>query len=161
MATSQAPLSPAAAAAPRPRVWTLPGLCGEARVMTSFGELPVKALRLRDPVRTIGGNFLPVKWVDQVHLDDGFLSGFPDAQPIHIWAGSLGRERPKCELLVSPQQQVAVGDGAFRPDYRLARDLLGRPGVVRRPQATVSYYLFHVGEPTSVLVEGLWVPVSP
>lgn len=151
----------AAVAAAKSRIWTLPGLCGDVRVMTSFGELPVKALRLRDPVRTATGGILPVRWLDVVHLDDAFLSGYPDAQPVLIRAGALGRDRPKTDILVSPHQKVAVGDGAFRPEYRLARDLDQRPGVIRRPTDRVSYYLFHLGEPTSVTVEGISVPLNP
>jgi hypothetical protein len=150
-----------AAAAARSRIWTLPGICGDVRVMTSFGELPVKALRLRDPVRTSDGGFLPVKWLDVVHLDDAFLAGYPDAQPILIRAGTLGRDRPRCDILVSPHQKVGVGDSAFRPEFRLARDLDQRPGILRRPTDRVSYYLFHQGEPTCVTVEGISIPLNP
>jgi hypothetical protein len=129
--------------------------------MTSFGELPIKALRLRDPIRTSSGSFLPVKWVDAVHLDEAFLGGFPDAMPIFVPARSLGRDSPKENVLVSPHQKLPVGDNTFHPDQRLARDLVARPGVMRRPVGTVSYYLFHLGEPAKVMIEGLWVQVTP
>jgi len=152
---------PAGPAASKSGTWTLPGLCGEARVTTAFGELPVKALRRLDPVRTASGSFLPVRWVDAVHLDDDFLSGFPDAQPISVPAGALGRGRPQVDLLVSPHQKLSSSESSFRPEFRMARDFLSRPGILRRPRTSVSYYLFHLGEPASVMVEGVWIPVIP
>lgn len=141
--------------------WTLPGFCWDARVTTSFGDLPAQALRVRDPVRTASGGYLQVKWTDEIKLDEGFLAGFPDAHPVTITAGSLGAGLPRNDLTVSPHQRVAVGDGAFRTEFRMARDLTGRPGILRRPQLPLRYFLFHCGEPTQVMVEGVWVTVAP
>jgi hypothetical protein len=144
----------------RSEFWTLPGFCGDARIMTSFGELPIKALRLRDPLRTAEGNFVRVEWLDQIHLDEGFLHGLPDAHPVRIMQGSLGRERPKTDILVSPHQMVATGDSQFRKEFRTARDLLGRPGIMRRPETVLTYYMFHCGEPVTLMIEGVAVRVG-
>jgi Hint domain len=144
----------------RSEFWTLPGFCGEARIMTSFGELPIKALRLRDPLRTVEGTFVRVEWLDQVHLDEGFLHGMPDAHPVRIMQGALGRERPKQEMLVSPQQMIATGDTQFRREFRTARDLLGRPGIMRRPETVLTYYMFHCGAPATLMIEGVAVRVG-
>jgi hypothetical protein len=153
--------APAAPSAPkRGDFWTLPGFCGQARVTTSFGDLPLQALRLRDPLRTTSGNFAPVRHVDALKLDEEFLARFPDAQPILIRAGALGPGRPRSDILVSPHQRLGVGDTSFRPDFRMARDLLDRPGVIRRPEMLLTYYVFHCGEPQVVTIEGVPVPVS-
>lgn len=141
--------------------WTIPGFGWNTRVTTSFGDLPVQALRVRDPVRTSRGNFVQVQWVDEIKLDEGFLDGFPDAHPVTITAGSLGKGLPKSDMTVSPHQRVAVGDNGFHSEFRMARDLLGRPGVLRNPQFPLRYYLFHCGEPTQVMIEGVWVTVAP
>jgi len=141
--------------------WTFPGFSGDARVMTSFGELPIKALRLRDPLRTPDGSYAPVQWIDRLNLDEGFLHGRPDAQPVCIAAGALGQDRPKNEFLLSPHQQVATNDLRFRQEFRSARDLTGRPGIMRRPETVVSYYMFHCGRPVTVMVEGVWMRVEP
>ncbi|MDI3336103.1 Hint domain-containing protein [Defluviimonas aestuarii] len=140
-----------------PVIWTLPGLIGTARVETSFGALPVQALRKHDPLRTVQGSYVRVSCVVANHLDADFLSANPDAQPIRIMAGSLGPNCPKTDLLVSPAQKINVSPGQFRQDFRMARELLDKPGVMRAPQALVSYYSFQCTAPAAVLVEGLCV----
>ena len=164
--------SPAAAApialgrrpgiSPRPdERWRLPGFGWNARVTTSFGEMPVQGVRLRDPLRSPKGDLHAVTWIDQVHLDEDFLHFYPDAQPIMIRAGSLGPGRPKSDLTVSPNQKINVSPTPFGQDLRAARDLTGRPGVMRAASTGMTYYLFHCGQPATVIVEGLAIPVHP
>jgi len=142
-------------------VWTLPGICAKSRVFTSFGELPIEALRERDKVRTGNGNYLPVQWIDQIHLDESFLDYHPDAQPIMIRKGSLGPGKPKKDMLVSSQQEVAalgiLGSGGLRSAF----ELTGRPNISTLPQDGVTYYRFHCGEPAIVNIEGLGCSTSP
>lgn len=162
---------PAPAAGPLPRHarplrsepirWTLPGLCSGVRVTTSFGDLPVEALRKRDPLRTQPGSLALVTWVDRIRLDEEFLAQNPDALPVRIPAGSLGYGRPERDLIVSPHQPVNVSPSVHGQEFRRARDLLSRPGVVRQPVTMVSYHLFHCGTPTIVKAEGVSLPVSP
>ncbi|PKP73288.1 MAG: hypothetical protein CVT84_14300 [Alphaproteobacteria bacterium HGW-Alphaproteobacteria-6] len=143
------------------RIWTLPGFCGDARVTTSFGDLPVKALRRNDPLRLAQGSLAIVEWVDHIHLEEALLHFHPDAQPVLIQAGALGPGRPAADLLVSPHQKINVGAGPYSQDFRRARDLTGRPGVMRRPETVLSYHLFHCGAPAVVCVNGVLVPVTP
>ena len=109
----------------------------------------------------MNGGFAQVEWVDEISLDEGFLAGFPDAQPITIAAGAFGPDRPRSALTLSPHQRVAVGDSRIGGDWRMARDLMQRPGVMRRPENIVRYFLFHCGAPATVMVEGLAVSVAP
>ncbi len=141
--------------------WTLPGFCGGARVTTSFGDLPIQALRRRDPLRTVQGTLASVEWVDCIQLDDEFLHANPDALPVRIGAGAFGRGRPERDLIVSPHQLVNVCPGQFRQDFRHARDLTDRPGILRQPGMQIRYYVFHCATPAAVMVEGLCVSVSP
>lgn len=148
-------------AAAKARNWSLPGVCGQANVTTSFGNLPVQVLRQFDPLRTTDGQIHRVAWIDKIQLDEAFLKDYPDAQPIHISAGALGPNMPAKDILVSPHQKVAVRGGGFELEMRLARDLLGRPGVMRKPQETVTYYLFHCGQPAKIAVEGAVLHTAP
>lgn len=141
--------------------WALPGLCDNVRVTTSFGDLPVQALRKRDPLRTPAGTLASVEWVDRIHLDEEFLDQNPDARPVRIPAGAFGNGRPERDLVVSPQQYVNVSPSAYAQDFRRARDLTDRPGIVRAPVAMVSYHLFHCGAPALVMAEGVCLRVSP
>jgi hypothetical protein len=80
---------------------------------------------------------------------------------VRIAAGTFGNGRPGCDLLVSPHQYVNASPTQFAQDFRRARDLTGRPGVVRQPVPVASYYLFHCGAPAAVMVEGLCLRVTP
>lgn len=146
---------------PRAIAWTLPGFCATARIGTSFGDLPVEALRRRDPLRTPEGTLVTVEWCDRLRLDGGFLAANPDAQPIVILANALGNGLPKNDLVLSPHQRISVTPPGFQPDFRLARDLTGRPGILRRPQESATYHIFHCGAPAVVLAEGVAVAVAP
>ena len=141
--------------------WTLPGFASTMRVSTSFGDLPLQALRVPDPLRTASGDFARVAWIDHIRLDESFLEANPDAQPVLIPAGSLGPDRPRVDLLVSPHQKLTLTHAGMAPEIRLARDFLDRPGVSRKPMLSVSYTLFHCGEPVVVMVEGLAARVAP
>ena len=142
-------------------LWTLPGFCANTKVGTSFGELPVHALRLRDPLRTVAGTNATVGWVDKVHLDEEFLRTHPDAQPIMIRAGSLGQNLPKEDLIVSPHQKINMSKVQFRQEFCLARDLEHVPGVMRKPEMMLTYFLFHCTVPVTVSVNGTWTSVVP
>lgn len=160
LAAGQRPERPARARR-EAELWPLPGLCWNARVTTSFGELPVQALRVRDPVRTASGNYVPVRWVDQIHLDEAFLAECPDALPVVIPAHCFGPGRPAQALAVSPSQKLNAATTDFGTDLRPARELLDRPGVTRKPETGMTYYLFHCGAPEMVRIEGLFVPTAP
>jgi Hint domain len=143
------------------RDWTLPGLCWNAYVMTSFGALPVQVLRKHDPLRLADGSVARIAWVDKIHLDEAFLAAYPDAQPVLIRAGALGPGQPTQDILVSPEQKIAVQSTDYAHPLRLARELLDRPGILRQPQTILTYYLFHCGQPARVMVAGAQVYTAP
>lgn len=147
--------------APRAIAWTLPGFGEATRITTSFGELPIQALRRRDPLRTLDGTTRLVHWCDRLRLDNGFLTANPDAQPIVILANALWPGLPKADLVVSAHQRISINPPGFAPDFRVARDLTGRPGILRRPVEHMTYHLFHCEQPTVVLAEGVAVAVAP
>lgn len=141
--------------------WALPGFSGKARITTSFGDLPIEALRLRDSVKTRSGKFLEVKWIDKLQLDAQFLDLHPEANPILIPEGALGPMTPSNDVLVSPAQAFRLPRQASDMKARPAQSLVWRSNVTRKPQHGFTYYLFHCGEPTSVSIEGLWFETAP
>ncbi|MCV2868648.1 Hint domain-containing protein [Defluviimonas sp. WL0002] len=147
---------------PRPRTdWNLPGICWNARVSTSFGEMPVQGLRANDPVRMDTGAFIKVAATDKIHLDEDFLARCPDAAPIKIPANFFGPGRPRSDLLVSPHQPVATTANPAAPEFRRARDLLNRPGAMRQPSFGLTYFLFHCGKPAAINVDGVLISTAP
>mgnify|MGYP001319170770 CR=1 FL=1 len=141
--------------------WALPGFSGKARVTTSFGDLPIEALRLRDPVKTRSGKFLEVKWIDKLQLDAQFLALHPEANPILIPECAFGRMTPSSDVLISPAQTLRLPRQASDMKPKPAQSLVWRSNVARKPQRGFTYYLFHCGEPASVCIEGLWFDVVP
>jgi hypothetical protein len=142
-------------------LWALPGFGPMLRIVTSFGPVPAQALRQRDLVRTRSGEFRKVEWVDRMVLDEGFLQSVPSALPILIRAGALGPSLPASDVVVSPEQQVGIATPGSAPRYVLARELLSRPGVLRKPEQIFTYTRFHCGDLAEVQAEGLWFRADP
>lgn len=143
------------------REWSLPGLCWNTNVTTSFGALPAQVLRLHDPLRLADGSVARIAWIDKIQLDEAFLSAYPDAQPVMIRAGALGGGQPSQDILVSPQQKLVVQGLNYNPELRMARELLGRPGVFRQPQTVLTYYMFHCGQPAKISASGTTIVTAP
>ena len=156
-----APVEAAPKPIPKGIAWDIPGFHGKARISTSFGELPIEALRRRDQVKSISGGYLEVEWVDKIHLDETFLGYHPEAQPVLILAGALGYSTPKSDILVSSCQRINTSRSAEDLRMQCAADLVDRPNIMVRPQVGITYYLFHFGKPARVRIEGLWCSVVP
>jgi hypothetical protein len=142
-------------------LWSLPGFGPMLRIATSFGPVPAQALRKRDLVRTRTGEFRKIEWVDRMVLDEGFLKSVPSALPVLIRAGALGPSLPASDMVVSPEQVICVAAPGAPPRRVAARDLLSRPGVMRKPEQIFTYTRFHCGEPVEVQAEGMWLQANP
>lgn len=169
---SRTPEPPAARPMPAPVVrtkvpeddagrWPLSGLAPMTRVRTSFGEVHAVALRKGDLVRTANGSYKKIVWLQRIFLDEDYLDGAPDANPILLRKNSLGRGLPSADVLVSPRQVVDARHAATADLPREAAELMARPGVVRQRETGLSYTLFHVGEPCTVICEGLLIEMNP
>lgn len=141
--------------------WSLPGFGGKSRVLTSFGVLPIEALRRNDPLKTQDGKFLKVTWVDTIKLDPEFLVSFPHAQPVLIKTGSVGRAKPSSEMLVSPAQVIQASAHHGGVSHQRASEFLGFGGISRKPVAGFTYYIFGCAAPCSVCVDGIWCEIYP
>jgi len=135
--------------------WNQPGILGKARVLTSFGELPIEALRKRDLVKTSKGEFLAVVEIEEFKLDRNFLEYHPDAQPILIRSGALGKSLPKRDILISPEQKLCVQADRFDVNAKKAKDLCSRFKVGRQSQNFVTYYQFTLSARAMVYIEGV------
>ncbi|AXI55753.1 hypothetical protein C1J05_15690 [Sulfitobacter sp. JL08] len=149
---------------PKPRIaktWSLPGFFGKCRIMTSFGKLPIEALRKRDPVKTLSGEYLEVTWVDKIQLDEDFLLHHPQAQPVFIPRNGLGSLQPETNMLVSPAQRLKEPGRVGREALKPASELVGRTSATRLPHSGFTYYVFHCEKPAVINVEGIWFHVAP
>lgn len=141
-------------------VWNLSGFDGRARVGTTFGDLPIAALRVRDELRTASGKTVRVQWTDKLHLDADFLTKHPSANPISFPANSLSFGRPMQDLVISPQQQISP-EAHVATHFKTAIELCSRAKAQQLKSTGLTYYRFHCGEPVTVRVEGVWVRIEP
>lgn len=141
--------------------WVMPGFCGKSKVMTSFGNLPIEALRKNDPLKTASGAFRKVTWVDKVTFEPEFLAAHPEAQPVLIARGKFGAGKPVVDMLVSPAQSVQSVAQYGTLSFRKARTLTSGGGGAARPQSSVTYYLFGCDASAEVCVDGIWCEVGP
>lgn len=140
--------------------WNLPGFGPMTRISTSFGEVHAQALRERDMIRTQSGQLKEIKFVDRVKLDSGFMKHVTESHAVLIRAGALGDGLPRADVVISPSQRVGVGrHGDIR--FLKASELLGRPGILRKPEEIMTYTMFHCGEPVVARCEGLWMHIAP
>ena len=142
------------------RDWSIPGFGAGARIQTSFGLVPVEALRRGDPIKTNGGRFLKVQYVDQIRLDRGFLLNHSEAQPVTIPKDAFGVSCPNQSIRLSGAQVVKLPSSFDNGRGKAAHDLIGQRNISRDLSGYFTYYVFHCGEPCTVCIDGLWVEIA-
>lgn len=137
----------------------MPGFTGKSRVKTSIGELPIEALRRRDTLRTITGDYLAVEFVDKIRLDPEFLDEVPAARPVWVRTNFLGKGMPNKDLLISKHQRINLAHTPEEP--KTIAQLLNRMALPASAQDAITLYVFHCGQPATILVDGLWCVTEP
>jgi hypothetical protein len=151
---------PREARLPQPVDWYLPGVLRKARVATAFGDIPIELLRPRDDVRTYSGKLARVEVVDKIHLDQDFLRRSVRALPIRIPTNSIAPGRPSDDLYVSPGQEISL-DVHVATAFHGARTLSSRFRMDLSYATGLTYHRFHCGEPTVVMINGIWLRIDP
>lgn len=137
--------------------WWLPGICGQTRVTTNFGQVPAHLLRVGDRVKTRSGGYLKIRRIRETKLDCQFIEKRNDARPVMIPQGSLGQGQPEQHVLLSPAQEVFVTAGGISPHVLRARDLSQSSAAVDMTLGMVGYFEIHLDEQDDVCCEGIWV----
>lgn len=139
--------------------WALPGIAGETRVATNFGQVPAHLVRKGDRLRTRDGNFVPVLRSDAYRLDADFLARHPEAAPVIIRARSLDRTAPARDVAVSPSQPVSRRSDRWGGETTLARNVSTLRGRIDPSLGIVAYFRFRLPYSCEINCEGLWVSV--
>lgn len=103
-----APLCDGMADARRRRLRTTPCFTAGTLIATRKGELPVEMLEAGDRVVTRDNGLQEVRWVGRRHLHVQDLQAEPHLCPVLVRQGSLGRNLPERDLLLSPNHRVLV-----------------------------------------------------
>lgn len=92
----------------RQRMPTTPCFTPGTLIATRTGELPVELLQPGDRVITRDNGLQEVRWVGRRHLDALDFAAEPHLRPVMVRQGSLGRDLPERDLILSPNHRVLV-----------------------------------------------------
>jgi hypothetical protein len=137
--------------------WTLPGLLGSTRVMTSFGHVPAQLVRVGDTLRTREGSFVRVQRISDLRIDEEFLASRPDAAPVIIRRNGLRGGVPHQDVALSPGQLVSVGPNRFEDRLVRADTLTRDRGGIDRSLGMMVYISLHLADSAQINCDGLWV----
>lgn len=137
--------------------WWLPGICGQTRVTTNFGQVPAQLLRVGDRVRTRSWRYLAIKHIRVTKLDCQFVERRPDAKPVLIPRGCLDQNLPVQDVLLSPAQTVTVCSRLTTPKVTRAKDLSQSSQAVDKTLGMIVYYELQLEAEEDVCCEGIWV----
>ncbi len=77
-------------------------------ITTRNGPITVEQLRKGDLILTRDNGLQPIRWIGSHKLSAEMLAAAPNLRPIRIRAGSLGKNTPANDLIVSPQHRILV-----------------------------------------------------
>ena len=77
-------------------------------ILTTRGEVAVEELRENDMVITRDRGAQPLRWIGSVQIGTATVEIPLNLRPIRISAGSLGKNSPAQDLIVSPQHRILV-----------------------------------------------------
>lgn len=130
-------------------------------ITTLRGECPVEHLSLNDQVITRDNGIQPVRWIGKSQL---FLHDFqadPHLLPVFIRQGSLGKDLPERDMLVSPNHRILVANAksAIKFSERevlIAAKHLSTTGVHTVQSSGTIYIHFMCDRHEVVLANGIW-----
>jgi Hint domain len=132
-----------------------------AMITTQRGELPIQMLEAGDRVVTRDNGIQPVRWVGKTQM---FLQDFqaePHLLPVLVRQGSLGRDLPERDMMVSPNHRLLVANERTSLRYSerevlIAAKHLSVPGVHTVQSSGTTYIHFLCDRHEVVLVNGIW-----
>lgn len=142
------------------RKWRQAGICGKTLVTTNFGKVPAELIRVGDRVMVRSGRYLRVAEIRDFKLDAEFIDRHPEAAPVLIRQGSIGRNLPTQDVLFSPAQMIVSNRSASRPSSSCASELSQVRHKLDDGLGMVAYYEFQFDEPAEICCEGVWAVSS-
>lgn len=137
--------------------WSLPGILGSTRVMTSFGHVPAHLVRVGDTVRTQDGGFERVVRISDLKIDEDFIARHPEAAPVVIRRNGLDRGAPHQDVAFSPGQVVSIGPNRFEAKTVPAAELSRERGSIDKTLGMLVYVRLHLGRAANINCDGVWV----
>ncbi|MDO6585958.1 Ig-like domain-containing protein [Salipiger sp. 1_MG-2023] len=143
-------------------VEVLPCFTPGTLIATPQGERLVETLEVGDRVITRDNGIQEIRWIGNKELTGHQLARKPHLRPVLIQAGSLGRNLPEHDLLVSPNHRVLVANDKTalyfeeREVLAAAKHLTGLEGVDEVETMGVTYIHMMFDNHEVVLSNGAW-----
>ncbi len=112
--------------------------CEGTVIETDLGPTPVEALKPGDLVLTRDNGLQPLRWIGLKRFDSLDLARHPNLRPVHFAAGSLGRDLPYRDLMVSPQHRMLVTGWRAELNFGEPEVLVPAIGMVNGRDVTIS-----------------------
>ncbi|MCZ4351519.1 Hint domain-containing protein [Roseovarius aestuarii] len=131
-------------------------------IATPKGERFVEDLQVGDRIITRDNGLQEIRWMGRRDLAGAELLQAQHLKPILIRAGSLGRDLPERDLLVSPNHRVLINNeksALYFEDREVlasAKHLTGLEGVDAVDTGAISYIHFMFDQHEVVLSNGSW-----
>lgn len=128
----------------------IPCFAAGTRVATSRGLVAVERLRVGDNVLTLSGKPQCIQWIGRRTLDCRRHAQPGRVYPVHIAPHAFGQDRPKREVVVSPDHSLYLAGGLLP-----VRHLLNGTTVRQEPAGLITYFHIELPRHDILLAEGL------
>lgn len=130
-------------------------------IATAQGSKPIEALVVGDEIMTSKGKLRPIRWIGRRRVSEFEMRHAPKLLPVRIRAGTLGKQIPLRDLVVSRQHRVLlrskIAERMFGSCEVLvpAIKLTGVPGIdVDHRVKSIEYFHILLDEHEILLAEG-------
>ena len=120
------------------------------RILTPHGEIAIEHLRAGDLVQTVSGRAQRIDWIGRRRVDFRRHPNRDRVLPVRIAAHAFGRNRPRRELLLSPDHAVFVEDVLIP-----IRHLINGTTVVQITRQAIVYYHIELPRHDVLLANGM------
>ena len=120
------------------------------RILTPRGEIAIERLRAGDLVQTISGRAQPIDWIGHRRVDFRRHPNRDRVLPVRIAAHAFGPDRPRRELLLSPDHAVFVEDVLIP-----IRHLINGTTVAQITRQAITYYHIELPRHDVLLANGM------
>jgi hypothetical protein len=123
---------------------------GGTRLATEHGEIAIETLQVGDRLLLAEGGAAPAIWIGRRVVDCRGQSWRERARQVRILAGAFGPERPRRDLVLSPDHALFL-DGVLIP----ARCLIDGTRVILEEVALIEWWHVELPNHAAILAEGL------
>jgi hypothetical protein len=132
------------------------------KIATMKGEIPVERLVVGDKVVTRDNGIQQIRWTGQKKVDWRSMTAHPHLKPVLVRQGSLGKDLPERDLMVSQNHRMLVANERTALQFDeaevlvAAKHLIGGLSVRSIDSMGTTYIHFMCDRHEVILSDGIW-----